>query len=140
MANDLRYKRLERAKFASLTGEYSVAYKGLDELLRQNPDDIEVHRLYGNVLELDAFSNDDVVSVDTKLKAARRHYRHILSIDSSNPFALFDLAEHFSNIGRNRVASALFEEFLRQSKVQRLDEHEYEDELRRTKAWLERSG
>jgi len=140
MANDLRYRRLERARVAGLAGKFSVAYKGLDELLRQNPDDIEVHRLYGNVLETDAFSQDDIVPADARLKTARYHYRHILRIDSSNLFALFDLAEHFSNIGRNRAAKSLFEEFLRQSKAQNLDEYEYEDELARTKAWLEQQN
>jgi len=134
MANDLRYRRLERARAASLAGQFSVAYKWLDEILRQNPDDMEAHRLYGNALEADAFSEDDVMPADARLKAARRHYRHILSVDASNLFALFDLAEHFSNIGKNRVARALFEEFLRQSEAKNLDD--YEDELARATAWL----
>lgn len=135
--NELRYRRLALARVATLAGKFSVAYKGLDELLRQNPDDIEVHRLYGNALETDAFSQDDIIPADARLKAARYHYRCILRIDSSNLFALFDLAEHFSNIGRNRVAKALFEEFLDQSKAQNIDDYDCEDELARTKAWLE---
>jgi tetratricopeptide (TPR) repeat protein len=134
MANDLRYRRLKRARVASLAGQFSVAYKGLDELLRQNPDDIEAHQLYANVLETDAFSEEDVMPTDARLKAARHHYRDILRVDSSNLFALFDLAEHFSNIGKSRVARALFEEFLRQSEAQNLDD--YEDELARATAWL----
>ena len=68
MANDLRYRRLERARVVSLAGKFSAAYKGLDELLRQNPDDIEVHRLYGNVLETDAFSQDDIIPSDARLR------------------------------------------------------------------------
>jgi len=72
MTNDLRYRRLERARVVSLAVKFSVAYKGLDELLRQNPDDIEVHRLYGNVLETDAFSQDDIIPSDARLKANLR--------------------------------------------------------------------
>ena len=58
MANDLRYRRLGRAKMAGLSGDFAVAYKLMDTLLGQFPDDPEIHRLYGNILELDAFSDE----------------------------------------------------------------------------------
>src|ERR1700761_964493 len=100
MTNDLRFKRLERARLAGLVGEYEAAYQLLDVLLAHSPGDIEVRRLYGNILEMHAFFEKENLPMSAKLRCARAHYRQIIKTDPANHLAIFDLAEHFANIGK----------------------------------------
>ena len=135
MVNDLRYKRLERAKLAGLAGEYEAGYQLLDVLLAQNPDDIEARRLYGNILEMHAFSEEKNLPTNARLRSARSHYRYIIRIDPANRLAIFDLAEHFANIGRIKFASGLFRRFVALCRQGACEE--FADELHEAESWLE---
>ena len=134
MANDLRYKRLVTAKMAGLSGEYASAYGLMDTLLGQFPEDTEVHRLYGNILELDAFTDGVVRPMDPRLRRARWHYRRLMSAQEGGYFAFFDLAEHFSNIGRLRIARHLFLRFVEM--CEGVSAEECGDELASSLDWL----
>lgn len=134
MANDLRYKRLMAAKMAGLSGEYASAYSLMDTLLGQFPYDAEVHRLYGNILELDAFSEDVIRPMDSRLRKARRHYRVLMSDQDGGYFALFDFAEHFANIGRLRIAGHFFRRFV--ERCEGVSTAECEEELASSLDWL----
>lgn len=138
MINDLRFKRLERAKLAGLAGEYEAAYHLLDVLLAQAPDDIEARRLYGNILEMHAFSEETDLPMDARLRGARIHYRHIIKIGSGNLLAIFDLAEHFANIGRIQFAGRLFRRFAELHQQSARDE--FSDELDEAESWLKQFG
>ena len=134
MANDLRYRRLVTAKMAGLSRDYPAAYALMDTLLGQFPDDAEVHRLYGNILELDAFSEEVVRPTDARLRRARQHYRHLMKVGEGGYMALFDLAEHFSNVGKLSVAESLFHLFVKQCEGR--PAAECEDELESSLDWL----
>lgn len=130
MVDDLRYKRLTSAKALALAGDYSAAYDILDALHRKYPHDIEVHRLHGNILELDAFAFDVTNPMDERLRSARRHYACILRRNNYDRQAMFDLAEHFSNIDKMYVARCLYEEILARYG------NEKSEEVERSKEWL----
>lgn len=128
MADDLRYKRLTSAQSLALAGDYHSAYEILDGLLRKYPDDIEVHRLYGNVLELDAFTSDITNAMDARLRSARRHYTLILRNNNYDRQAMFDLAEHFANINKVSVAQCFYEKFLSRYGSEKSEEVEHAGE------------
>jgi len=120
---------------AGLSGDFAVAYKLMDTLLGQFPDDPEIHRLYGNILELDAFSDEEVYPMDARLRKARRHYRRLMEAGANGYMALFDLAEHFANIGRENVARALFHRFVQECEGRPVQE--CEEELASSLEWLD---
>lgn len=130
MVDDLRYKRLTSAKSLALAGDYCAAYDILDDLCRKYPRDVEVHRLYGNVLELEAFALDVTNPMDERLRSARRHYALILRTNNYDRQAMFDLAEHFANINKVRVAQCFYEKFLSQYGG------EESEDVERAKEWL----
>jgi hypothetical protein len=130
MADEVRYRRLAAAKALALAGNYSAAYSVLDALQRKYPQDVEVHRLYGNILELDAFAFELISPMDERLRSARSHYLSILRISNYDKQAMFDLAEHFANINKKRVAKCFFEKFLA------FYESEGSEEVERAKEWL----
>jgi hypothetical protein len=133
MTDDLRYKRLQRAKLLAMSGDYEGAYSILNSLHKKYPRDIETHRLHGNVLEMDAFASEVAKPTDVRLKSARKHYAQVFRINKHDQFVLFDLAEHFSNIGKKGLAAHFFKSFLA--------EHEFEsslsDEIETARSWLE---
>ena len=133
MVDDLRYKRLERAKASALNGDYKSAYSILDALHRKYPEDIEVHRLYGNVLELDAWACETTRPMDERLRSARKHYAHILRTNKHEPMAIFDLAEHFANLNKVSVARRFFAAFL----MRYGNESALIEEVEHAQAWLE---
>lgn len=131
MVDDLRYKRLTNAKSLALEGDYKAAYDILEVLHQKYPQDLEVRRLYGNVLELEAFALEVTRPMDDRLRRARKHYAFILRASKYDRVAMFDLAEHFSNINKLRVARCLFGEVLARY------ENDSSDEVSRAKERLE---
>lgn len=131
MVDDLRYKRLVHAKALALEGNFKDAYGILDGLYRKYPQDLEVHRLYGNVLELDAFSFEVTNPMDERLRRARRHYAFILRVSNYDRVAMFDLAEHFSNIEKVHIAKCFYEEIVARYK------DEASEEVGLAKEWLD---
>lgn len=83
---------LEQAKRLSLAGEYHEAHHIVDELLNDNPDNLDVLRLKGNILDLEYASKEDV-----SLPPSRYYYEKILTIDSENTLALIDLGDYWLN-------------------------------------------
>ena len=112
MPDDIRFKRLEIAKLAGLSGEYVAAYRILDEMLVCNGCDVEAMRLYGNLLEMDGLGECESLAMRQKFRSARCHYREILRVDPANSYALFDLAEQMVHFRRLHYAAKLYRRFL----------------------------
>jgi hypothetical protein len=134
MVNDIRFKRLEKAKFAGLSRDFVAAYSLLDELLAQDSRDVEARRLYGNLCEMEAFGISSTSEARMLLKSARCHYRRILDIDAGNLYALFDMAEQMVHFGRFRCATRLYDAFLESHRERRPDG--YDEELSQAREWL----
>lgn len=134
MPNDIRFKYLERARLVGLSGDYVGAYRILEALLISRKDDVEVRRLYGNLLEADGLSESDSRLTWYKLRDARRQYREILKIDSCNLYALFDLADQMARFRRYRCAKSLYTAFLESQA--RTGEAGYDDEIAEASGFL----
>jgi thioredoxin-like negative regulator of GroEL len=137
MVNDIRFKRLEKARFAGLSRDFATAYTILNVLIAQDADDVEARRLYGNLKEMEAFGDDELAKTNRMLKSARSQYRHILKIDPGNLYALFDLADQMVHFGRVRCATKLYEAFLLRHREEA--PLGYDDEVAEAKAWVAQS-
>lgn len=134
MRNDIRFKRLEKAKYAGLSRDFAAAYSLLDDLLVQDYRDVEALRLYGNLYEMEAFGLSSPSEARMLLKSARRHYRRILDVDAGNLYALFDMAEQMVHFERFRHAARFYEAFLESHHKRKADG--YDDEISQARDWL----
>jgi tetratricopeptide (TPR) repeat protein len=102
MNRELRLRNLEDARALSVEGDYDNALETVQSLLRELPDDVEVLRLYGNILEQKALHLAEVQQ--TRLVGvpdyhlARQLYERILRLDPGNLLALIDLGDHYKNL------------------------------------------
>jgi tetratricopeptide (TPR) repeat protein len=97
----------------ALDGDRASALKQLDDLVRQEPLNVEALRLKGNILEWGAYER--ALHSPAKLLRsrgfleARKCYEQILSLDPENTLAHIDLADHFRNLGANQKALEFYE-------------------------------
>jgi tetratricopeptide (TPR) repeat protein len=103
---------LERAKSLSLAGAYEEALAIVNGILRAQPQDIEVLRLKGNIIELKVLNREVSSGVlyvqDTEFAAARHCYERILTLEPFNVMALVDLGSHWKNLGEYLKAQEFY--------------------------------
>jgi tetratricopeptide (TPR) repeat protein len=110
-----RINELEEAKMAALSGDYENALRITESVLNHFPDDIDVLRLKGNIIELWISAEFDAISSmerDIQLKLARACYEKILTLDSKNILVLRDLADHLKDLGEKSGASVLYKKLI----------------------------
>jgi tetratricopeptide (TPR) repeat protein len=113
----VRLTRLEEARRLAIECRYDEALEAIDGLCREFPDDIEILRLNGNVLEQRAL--DEMEYSASKLTrssdymSARGCYEQILDLDSENTIALIDLGDHYKNLEAFDRAFTYYEQALR---------------------------
>lgn len=91
---------LEKAKFLAMAGKYQEALKVVNELLTTFPNELDVLRLKGNILDLEV-SAENIEFPEHERKAkftmAQKCYERILELDSNNVLALIDLGDYWQN-------------------------------------------
>lgn len=113
-----RIEALERAKVATLSGDYGESLRIVDLVLRNEPKNTEALCLKGNTLELMVFAEQlDVplvgsVEIDSRLLAARECYEMALAIDPVNGRAMRDLADHLKDVGQTIAALNLYDQLV----------------------------
>ena len=115
--NSRRTRRLEEAWGLGIQGDYDAALEILEGLLGENPLDLGVLRLKGNLLELKEmdrleYSGKKLVSC-TDYLTARRCYERILEVDPGNVRAHIDLGDHYRNLDANDKALEYYREAVR---------------------------
>jgi tetratricopeptide (TPR) repeat protein len=100
---------LEAARsLATLEHDYEGALQRVEQILAENPDDIDALMFKGNILDL-----------DHKHQEALRCYRYVLDIDPDNVAALIDMGDCYSWLDAYEQAIGFFDralEFLRQGR------------------------
>lgn len=133
MGNDS--PELERARLASLSGDYLEALNEVGIWLRSHPDDVRALLLKGNTLELDAYSIlTEGLSFENcpQLHAAKLCYEQVLEIEPCNTDAMTDLANLAKGARRYHESAVLLRSALLLLREQNAHEsvRETEEELK----------
>jgi tetratricopeptide (TPR) repeat protein len=117
MNDDLREQRLqqlEQARALSIECSYDAALDLIEKLLLKHPDDAEVLRLKGNILEQKALDLNEYKRAKlTKSRdylLARECYERVLRVDPRNTLALIDLGDHYKNLDAYDKAFSCYEQ------------------------------
>lgn len=112
-----RFKYLEQAKSLTLAGEYQSAIEIVDDIIKDNPKDIEALRFKGNTLELQVLAERaqmdlDASADDARLATARTFYKAILEIEPDNITALKDLADNLKLSGDILSSAQVYDQLI----------------------------
>lgn len=103
-----RKDRLTEAQGLGLQGYYESALEMLEELLRENPSDLESLRMKGNLLELKALEIRETgrqkLTTSADYLTARKCYEKILEVNPRDAGAHIDLGDHYRNLDANDKA------------------------------------
>lgn len=105
---------IEKARMATLAGDYEDALRITNFLIEKNQSDIESLILKGNTIELllaDDIEISDEVREDLS-NQARSCYERVLSIEPENIFAFKDLADHLNDKEIKQDALLLYEKLV----------------------------
>jgi tetratricopeptide (TPR) repeat protein len=123
--DDMRYKRLEIARYLAMSGQYSKSLEIIRNLLGKYTDDIEVLRLMGNVIESCIYSNSDPNFLICSLDEAKSCYERIIYLDRANVFARIDIADLLFECGEKKEALQRYREALELSDRMDVDDVEH---------------
>ena len=94
-----RFQQLEKARALATECSYDAALEVVEKLLFDSPNDIEILRLKGNILEqktLDLYEySQQKLTRSSEFLLARECYEQILRLDPQNSVALIDLGDHY---------------------------------------------
>lgn len=105
---------IEKARMATLAGDYEDALRITNFLIEKNPFDVESLILKGNTMEL-LLADDIEISDEVRQELsgqARSCYERALSIEPENIFALKDLADHLNEKELRQDALLLYEKLV----------------------------